>query len=135
MDELALGEHDDAIADGVYDAEIVGDEDEGFSFASEIGDARAAFALELFIADTEYFIDEEDVGVCVYGYGEAEAYVHTAGIGHDGVVDEFGDAAEGDDFVEDFIDFAAADAEEAGVEVDIFATGEHGVESGAELEE
>ena len=60
---------------------------------------------------------------------------HPARVVLHGGVEEGFDAGEGDDLVEFAVDFLAPHAEEAAVEVDVFAAGEVGMEAGANLEE
>ncbi len=81
------------------------------------------------------FVDEKDVGIGVNGDGESEADEHAAGIGVDRVVDEVFDAGEGDDAVERAVDVGAGKAEDAAVEVDVFAAGKQGVKACAEFEQ
>lgn len=69
------------------------------------------------------------------GDGEAEANLHAGGVVAEGDVNEFFEFGVVHDLLELGFDFFAGEAEEGGVEVDVFSSGEVGVESGAEFEE
>ena len=97
--------------------------------------AGHAFGLEQGVADGEGFVDDEDVGVDVDDDGKGQADVHAAGVGFDGLVDKRADVGKGDDVVEAFGDFALAQAQDGGVDGDVFTPGEFGVEAGAQLQQ
>lgn len=67
--------------------------------------------------------------------GEAEADFHAGGVGLDGGVEGVADVGEGDDFVELGVGFFFGEAEDGGVDVDVLASGEDGVEAGPEFDE
>ena len=98
-------------------------------------DAIEAAALERLVADREHLVDQEDLGVHVDGDGEAEPDQHPRGVELHLVVHELLELGERDDVVVDPIGVPPRQAEERGVEVDVLAAGEIGVEAGAELEE
>lgn len=69
------------------------------------------------------------------GDGEGQADVHAAAVAFDGRIQEFFDFGEGDDFVEFAFDFGAAHAQHGAVQVDVFASGQFGVKSGADFQQ
>lgn len=113
----------------------VGDTEESTALIAQITDFGEALGLEGVVADGQYFVDEEEIGFDVDGDGESEPDHHAAGVGAERFVDEVGQAGEVDDLVEQGEGAAAGQAEEGGVEVDVLAAGEIGVEAGAEFEE
>lgn len=90
--------------------------------------SHAALA-EVDVADRERFVDQENLGVDVDGDGEGEADGHAAGVGFDGLIDEVANFGEGFDFGVAGVDLGGAKAEDGGVEINVFATGEFGVEA------
>ena len=75
------------------------------------------------------------VGVDVHGHREPEPHEHARGVELHLVVHEVLELGELDDVVEDPVGLLAGEPEERGVQVDVLAAGELGVESGAELEQ
>lgn len=67
--------------------------------------------------------------------GEAEADFHAGGVGLDGGVEGVADVGEGDNFVELGVGLLFGEAEDGGVDVDVLASGEDGVEAGPEFNE
>ncbi|MGN1158455.1 MAG: hypothetical protein ACI4TK_19975, partial [Agathobacter sp.] len=63
------------------------DEEDGAAFAlGDVFHLADGFLLELSVAYGEDFVHDEDFGVEMGGYGEAEAHHHTAGVAlHGGV--------------------------------------------------
>lgn len=66
---------------------------------------------------------------------EGEADGHAAGIGFDWLIDEVANFGEGFDFGVAGVNFGGAETEDGGVEIDVFPTGELGVEAGAKFEQ
>ncbi len=91
--------------------------------------------MEGFVADGEGLVDDEDFGIEGDGDGEGEAEEHAGGVGFDGLIDEVSDVGEGGDVVVFLLDVVFVAALYEALEEDIFATGEFGVETGAEFEE
>ena len=131
----AVVEHDDPVADLAGQVGAVGDEQDGLALLLDLLDAVEALLLEDLVADRQHLVDEEDVGVDVDGDGEAEPHVHARRVVLHLLVDEVLELGEADDVVEVLLDLLAGDAEERGVDVDVLAAGEVGVEAGAELEQ
>jgi hypothetical protein len=87
-DELAVVEPDRAGAQGLQRTEGVGDAENGAALIANFVDFVHALGLELLIADGEYFVDDQNLGLKVYGDTEGEAEHHAIGIGAEGLVDE-----------------------------------------------
>lgn len=104
-------------------------------FVADLIHLSHALFLEFGVADGEDFVDEEDFGVEMGGYGEGEADVHAAGVAFYGGIQELFDLGEVDDGVEVLFDLGFAHAEDRAVQVDIFAPRELGMEAGADLEQ
>ena len=133
--DVAVIEPHGAVADGFDVADGVGDEEDGHAFGAEFMHLSHAALAEVDVADGECFVDEEDLRVDVDGDGEGEADGHAAGVGFDGLIDEVADFSEGFDFGVAGVDLGGAEAEDGGVEIDVLATGEFGVEAGAQFEQ
>ena len=69
------------------------------------------------------------------GDREREADVHAAGVALHRRVDELLDVGELDDLVELAFDLGLAHAEDRAVQVDVLASGQLGVEAGADLQQ
>lgn len=111
------------------------DEDDGSAFFGNVFHFAQAFFLELGVAYGEDFVDEEDFGFEVGGYCEGETDIHAAGIMFYRGVQEFFHFGEGDDLVEFLFYFDTTHAQDGAVEIDVFATGEFGMEAGADFQE
>ena len=133
-DHLAAFEEDGAIADAFDGVRVVRDEDDRAAIGDHLVKGGVALELEAGVADGEGFVDDEDIGVDMRADGEREADGHAAGVGADGLVDEFADAGVVDDGFELGVDFGFAEAEDGRVEVDVFAAGKIGIEAAAEFE-
>ena len=124
-----------AVAHLAHGGGVVGDEHDRPSLGLELLDPAQALGLEQLVADGEHLVDEQHVGVEVDGHGEPEAHVHARRVVLDRLVDELLQLGEGDDLVEAAVDLLARHAVERGVDVDVLAAGQLGVEAGAELEQ
>jgi hypothetical protein len=102
--------------------------------ASDIAHFSQAFLLEGGIAYGEYFVNEKDFGLEVGGDSEGEAHLHAAAVMLQGGVEEAFHFREGYDLVELAADFCGAHAEDGAAHEDVFASGEFGVETGADFE-
>ncbi len=60
----------------------------------KIANARQALGLESDIADSQNFVNQQDVGINLHGHGEPEPDIHAAGIVLDGHVQKFPDTGE-----------------------------------------
>src|SRR3954462_11992817 len=69
------------------------------------------------------------------GDGKRESDVHAAAVAFDGGVEEFIDFGKGDDFVELSFYFSALHAEDCAVQEDVFASGQFGMEAGANFQQ
>ena len=55
---------------------VMADEDDSGAIASKLLDLLAAFLAEAFVADLEYFVEEQYVGISMYGYGKSQPLDH-----------------------------------------------------------
>ncbi len=133
--QLAVMEHRCPVADLDHGVERVRHEHDRASFALERPDAVEALGLEGLVSDREHLVDQQDVRVDVHRHREPEPDQHARRVELHLVVDEVLELRERDDVVERGVGLPARQAEERGVEVDVLAPGELGVEPGAELEQ
>lgn len=133
--DAAFVNPDGALAQGFDLEQGVGTENETDTLLFEGHDAVEGFAGKGGIADGECLVDDEQVGVDSGGYRKGEAHVHAAGVGAYGLVDEGADVGKLDDFVGALRDFVRLHAEGGGVEEDVFAAGELGVETCTEFKQ
>ena len=134
-DHGPAAQEDHPLAQGVDDAEIVGDEYDGLAFFAKLANAFPALSLKILVAHREHFVDKEDVGVGVDRDGKTKADEHPARIRLDRIVDELFDAREFDDPVKHPRDARGRHAEDATVEVDVLASGQQGMESRTEFQQ
>ncbi len=132
---MTLAQHDRAVAQFADLLRRMRDKDDRLALLLERADLVHALALERLIADGENFVNEEHLGVDVHGNRERETHVHAGRIELHLGVDELADPRELDDVVEGGIRLLARQAEDGGVQVDVFAAGQVFVEARAELEE
>ena len=93
------------------------------------------FFLELHITDSEHLVDNEYLRAEVCSDCEGEADVHSAGEAFYRCIKEFFHARELYDVVEILADFPDVHTQNCGVEVDVFAACEVGVEACSDFEE
>src|SRR5260370_39494510 len=125
----------DAVTKATNLVELMGDQDDGAAGAGNVAHLAQALFLEIDVADGEDFIVEENLRLVVGGAGEGEADVHAGGVRLDGGVNEFFEFGEGHDFIEFADDFRLAHAEDGAGEEGILASGQLGMEAGADFEE
>ena len=111
------------------------DEEHGAALLGDVSHLAEALPLEIGIADREDLVDEEDLRLEMRGDGERESEVHPARVALDRSIDELFDLRKGDDLVEFPADLGPAHAEDRAVEVNVFASGELGMESRADFQE
>src|SRR6266436_274140 len=70
---------DDAMAQAANLIHLMSDEDNGAAGAGDIAHFAETFFLEVYVADSQDFVDEKDFGFEVGSNSEGEADVHTAG--------------------------------------------------------
>src|SRR5271168_2398029 len=58
--DLAVVDPDDAVAEAADLVELMGDEDHGAAGAGDVAHFAEAFFLEIYVADGQDFVDEED---------------------------------------------------------------------------
>ena len=116
-------------------AQIVADEQNGHALALHLQDAVEAFGLEVLVADGQNLIDDQDLGAHVDGDGEAQAHVHARRIMLDRHIDVIAQFGEVQDVVKKALGLLAAEAQHRGIEIDILAPGEVGVEARAQFQQ
>ena len=122
--DLALVEHDPAVAQGLDGGQVVGHEQNGRSGLNELVHPRHASILEHRVADRERLVDDEDLRLEVRSDREAESQLHPRRVVLDLCVDRLLELRERHDVVEAATDLPARDAEDAPVEPDVLAAGE-----------
>src|SRR3954465_10633394 len=113
----------------------MGDAEHRLSGPAEFHDAIEALREELLVTYPEDLVDDEDVRVHVDRDGKGEAHAHPARIRPKRLIDELGNPGELNDAVEPPVDLLPAEAEQGGVDPDVFRPGEVRVEAGAEFEQ
>lgn len=131
----AAVEPEDTVADGFDVTHGVADEEDSDAMLAEFMDLTEAALAEVNIADSEGFVDEENFWIDMDGDGEGEAHGHAARISFYGLVEEVSDFSELLDGVESAFGFRMGQAKDSGIEVDVIAAGEFGIEAAAELEQ
>ena len=111
------------------------DEEDGLFAAAKVVDPVQASGHKCGVPDGQHLVDEQDLGIDVDGDGETEAHVHAARVGFDRGVDEVLEFGETDDLVELVVYFLFVEAEHDAVDEDVFAAGDLGMETGAELDQ
>src|SRR5579875_710722 len=132
---LAVLEPDGVVAHVYHRAQRVRDDDDGLAVVLQVLEALQALALEGLVANRQHLVNEQDVGLHVDRYREAEAHVHARGVVLHGLVDELAYAGEVHDIVESLLELLLLQAEDRPVQKDVLATGQLGVEACAELEQ
>src|SRR5882757_2036081 len=115
--------------------ELMRDEDDRASGAGDIAHLAEALFLEIYVADGQDFIDEENLRLEVSSDSEGQADVHAGGVVLYGGVNEFVEFGEGHDFIELALDFALAHAEDSAGEKRVFVAGQLRMKAGAHFEE
>src|SRR5262249_275029 len=93
--DAAVIDPKNAVAEAANLVELMGDEDDGAAGAGDVAHFAEALFLEVYIADGEDFVDEEDFQLEMSGDGESQADVHSGRVVLDGRVNEFFEFGEG----------------------------------------
>ena len=93
------------------------------------------FLLELGIADSKDFVNDEDLGFQESRDGEAQTDGHTGGITLDRGIDIAFTTGEIDDLIQFGLDLIAGHAEDSAVHEDILPTGHLAMEAGADFKQ
>ena len=133
--DLAVIEHDRAIADLAHEVGRVGDEHDRAALALELAHPFEALALERLVADRQHLVDQQQLGLDVHRDREAEPHVHARRVVLHLRVDELLELGERDDLVEAALEVAPRHAEDRAVEEDVLAAGQILLESRAQLEQ
>src|SRR5579884_4359385 len=91
------------------------------AFAQVLHEAKALLLKDC-IANSQYFIDDQDVGIQVGSNRKPESQAHSGRIAFDGSIDEPFDAGKLDNFIEFFIDFLLFHAQDRSIQVNIFSS-------------
>ena len=132
---LPAGEEDRTLAEALDGLGVVRDEEDRAALVLERRDDAEALPLEVLVADGEDLVEEKDVGLEERGDREPEPHRHPARVGTDRPVDRVLDLGERDDLVEALANLGAPQALDRAVQEDVLASGEVGMEAGAELEQ
>src|SRR5262249_34699339 len=128
-------EHERGVGDLLDESGGVRDDDDRAPLSLELTDAIETLPLEQLVADGEYLVDQQDVGLHVDGDREAEPHVHAGRVEAHLRVDELFQLRERDDLVEAARQLLARHAEDRAVQEDVLATRQLALETRAELEE
>ena len=132
---LAVTQQHGSRAQSVDGSRVVGHEDDRPAPLLELEDLPEALALKLLVSDREDLVEQQNVDIEMGGDRKAEAHVHAGGVRADWDVDEALELRKGDDLLHVPPDRVALEAENGPVQIDVLASGELGVEAGAELEQ
>jgi hypothetical protein len=97
-------------------------------------DLAQTLLLKRSVADRQYFIDRENLGLELRGDRKRQPDPHADRVSFDGRVDEFADPCKIDNLLKFPGDLAARHPEDHAVEKDIVAPGQFRVKSGADFE-
>lgn len=87
------------------------------------------------IPHREHLVNQQDIRLQMSRDGKPQPHFHAGGVGLHGGVEGVADIGEGDNFVEFGVGLFFREPEDGGVDVDVLATGEDGVEAGPEFDE
>jgi hypothetical protein len=94
-----------------------------------------ALLLEFRVADREYLVDDQNLGLEMRGDGEGQSDVHAAAEALDGCVEKLLDFGERHDLVEFAADLGTGHAEDRAIDEDVLAASKLGMKSRAHLEQ
>ena len=109
------------------------DEEHGAAALRHLGHLPQALLLEFRVADRQHFVDDQDLGLQMRRDRESEPDIHAGGKSLDRRVKKLFDFGKSDDLVETALDLGAAHAEDRAVEKNVLASGQLGMEAGADL--
>ncbi len=113
----------------------VADQQDRSAIVLELFQPREAFGLELGVADRQGFIDDQQLRMHLRLHRERQAHHHAAGIAADRLVDERTDVGEGENAIEAGIHLVLAQAQDRGIQIDVLAPGEFGIEAASQLQQ
>ena len=132
---LAFFEPEGALAQGFDGADVVAGEEQGHAVVEHAPHAAHALELEQGVAHRQRFVDDQDLRVHMHRHRERQAHIHAAGVGFDGAVDEVANVGKGDDVFGPVVDLPGREAQDGGVDGEVFAASEFGVEACAQLQQ
>ena len=94
-----------------------------------------AFLLKLKVADGQHFVHKQNLRLQMRGDGKGQPHLHAGAEMFERRVDKALDFRESHDLVEFAVDLSLAHAENRAAQVDIFASGQLGMKSGADFEQ
>lgn len=122
------------VAQAVYGGSVMADEKRG-TLGNEAAQEAHTFLREKGIAYRQGLVDDQHVSVHMGHHGKGQTHHHAAGVAFDRLVDEVADVRKGHDVVVAGVCFFPRQAEDGGIEVDVLAAREFGVEAAAQLQE
>ncbi len=124
-----------AVAQGFYFGSGVRDEQDGDALRAKLVDFSHAALAEIDVPYGERFVDQENFGIHIDGDGERQTDDHAAGVGLHGLIDELADFRELGNFIKFAIDLLGRETKDRRVQINVLASGEFGIESGAQFQE
>src|SRR5947209_8318818 len=97
LDQFALVNEQNPIAQLSYAVEVVRDKDDGLSRGPKFADAVHALLLEAGVADAKDLVDQQDIGINGDGDRERQPHVHSGGVLLDRRIDKLSQFGELDD--------------------------------------
>src|SRR5581483_9672321 len=104
------------------------------AFAQVLHEAKALLLKDC-IANSQYFIDDQDVGIQMCSNRKPQSQAHSGGIALDGSIDEPFDTGKLDNLIEFFIDFLLFHAQDRSIQVNIFPSRKLLMETSADLQQ
>src|SRR5207249_7906474 len=111
------------------------DKQDRAALARDVAHLAEALPLKCNVADREYLVDDQDVGLEVGRHGEREPHIHAARVVLDRRVQEGFDTGKVDYLIELALNLPTPHAENCTVHVDVLAPGEFAVKPGPDLKE
>ena len=134
FDDFAVFDKNGAVAELADIFHGMGDEDDGLVAVSQTGEVIVAFFLEGGVADGKNFVEEQDVTASANSDGKGEANLHTAGVVFEFLILEIFELGEFPNVVVHGVHFFVAKSKQCAIQINIFATGELGVETDAKFD-
>jgi hypothetical protein len=113
----------------------VADKEYGAAIRGNLADSTQAFALERDVADSQYLVHEEDLGLKMSSYGKSQSHVHTRGVMLHRRVNELFNFREGHDAIELAVDVLGSHAQNCAVQIDILAPCQFSVKTCTDFQE
>ena len=134
-DDAPVVEQDQPGAKAQQRGHAVGDEEHRAAGGADLGHAAEAFLLELRVADGQYLVHQEDVGLEVCRHREGQPQVHARRVPLDRRVQETLDSSKINDLVKLANDLRPPHAQDRSGQEDILPAGQLGMESRPHLQQ